>query len=486
MDFPTKKLVLVLLVSLVVILSLGSLVTACDTFVALGNATADGSVIFVKSSNRNNEENMYMASYPRQTHEPGEMVQCSWISIPQVAVTYAVKGGQPWWGFGFEQGMNEYGVCAGNEALGTKMAVRKDMLDTSLTGMDLLRLGLERGKTAYEAMHVVIDLLEEYGQFGRTSADPKATGNYHNSYMFADPNEAWILETAGYEWIAKKVVDVATIDNVCAIEDEWDEISPNMIQTAIDNGWYDPGEPFNFALHYGLENFSEIKFLRVTDMLQQKKGQIDLEFMMSVARDRLEGTWMESRYAPSHFYRHIDGCTETSSTAGVMVAHLRKDLPQEIAHTWWVAQASPTTSVFSPHWFVADNPEELASGDDYYDPDVAWWKFDLLDRMSRENYHVFTPIIRSVWAQEEETLLVQTRMIEREVMRLLADDRPDEVAPLLTAYERANMDRQLDIADSLAEALRVLHKTIPGPLKKVMDNESSNIRAGIVLWPDEE
>lgn len=467
-------------------MALAGHVAACDTFVALSNATADGSVIFVKSSNRNNEENMYMASYPRQKHAPGEMVKCSWISIPQVEETYAVKGGQPWWGFGFEQGMNEFGVCAGNEALGTKMPVRKDMLDSSLTGMDLLRLGLERGKTAYEAMHVVIDLLEKYGQFGRTSADPKSTGNYHNSFMFADPNEAWILETAGYEWIAKKVVDVATIDNVCAIEDEWDEISPNMIQTAIDNGWYDPREPFNFALHYGTENFSEIKYLRVRDLLEQKKGEIDLEYMMSIARDRLEGTWMEGRYAPSHYYRHIDGQTVDASTAGVMVAHLRKDLPEPIAYTWWVAQASPTTSVFSPHWFIADNPVELASGNDQYDPDIAWWKFDLLDRMSRENYEVYTPIIRSVWAEEEETLLVQTRMIEKEAAKLWAAGKKDEVKALLTNYERKNMDKQLAIADSLAEALRVLHKVIPGPYMKVMDNESSNLRAGVVLWPDEQ
>jgi len=480
-----RWLVIVSIVSLTIALSLAGYASACDTFVALGNSTADGSVIFVKSSNRNNEENMYMASYPGGKHEPGEMVKCSWISIPQAPVTYAVKGGQPWWGFGFEQGMNEWGVCAGNEALGTKMAVRKDMLDTSLTGMDLLRLGLERGKTAYEAMHVVIDLLEKYGQFGRTSADPKSTGNYHNSYMFADDTEAWILETAGYEWIAKKVVDVATIDNICVIEDDYDEISPNMIKIAIENGWYDPREPFNFALHYGTENFSEIKYLRVRDLLEQKKGEIDLDYMMSIARDRLEGTWMEGRYFPSHYYRHIDGCTPDASTAGVMVAHLRKDLPDPIKYTWWVAQASPTTSVFMPHWFIADNPIELATGDDQYDPEVAWWKFDLLDRLSRENYKVYTPIIRAAFAEEEQTLFVQTRMIEKEVIRLIAAGKLSEVKALLTSYERKNMDHNTALADSLAEAIRVLHKVVPGPLKKVMDNESSNTRAGVVLWPDE-
>lgn len=32
--------------------------------------------------------------------------------------------------------------------------------------MDMLRLGLERGKTAYEAMHVILELLGKYGQCG--------------------------------------------------------------------------------------------------------------------------------------------------------------------------------------------------------------------------------------------------------------------------------------------------------------------------------
>ena len=64
--------------------------------------------------------------------------------------------------------------------------------------MDLLRLGLERGKTAYEAMHVMIDLLEEYGQSGDCEhAGEWGKANYHNSYILADPQEAWVLETAG-------------------------------------------------------------------------------------------------------------------------------------------------------------------------------------------------------------------------------------------------------------------------------------------------
>ena len=456
--------------------------SACDTYVALANSTADGSVIFVKSSNRNSEECMHFSSFPRATHQPGEMLKCSWIEIPQVPVTYAVKGGQPWWGFGFEMGMNEFGVCAGNEALGSKITNPKDMLDKSLTGMDLLRLGLERGKTAYEAMHVVISLMEKYGQFGRCSADPKSTSMYANSYLFADPNEAWVLETGGYEWVAKKVTDTWTIDNVCTIEDDYDEISPGLIKMAIEKKWYDPRDRFNWALNVGTENFSEIKYLRIRDMLKAQKGSIDVPFMMQVSRDRLEGTFMQGRYMPEHFYRHIDGTTADASTAGVMLGYLRKDAADPIKNVCWINEASPSTSIFSPHYFVAEQPKEMAVGDDQYDANVPWWVFDTLDRMSRKNYDVFKPVIRSVWAAEEKGLLVDASMMEKEAARLFAKGEVGKAKALLTAFERKNLDHQVEVANAIAAAIRELHKALPGRYVPTQDSESSDLRAGIELW----
>ena len=457
-------------------------VFACDTYVALGNSTADGTVLFAKSSNRSSEEAMRFTTYPRAQYKPGAMLKCSWIEIPQVAETYAVKGGQPWWGFGFEMGMNEFGVCAGNEALGTKIPTPTNMLDKSLTGMDLLRLSLERGKTAYEAMHVVISLMEKYGQFGRCSADPKSTSTYANSYIFADSKEAWVLETGGSEWIAKKVVDVWTVDNVCTIEEDYDEISPGLIKMAIEKKWYDPRDRFNWARNVGTENFSEIKYLRIRDMLKQKKGNIDVPFMMQVSRDRLEGTFMEGRYMPEHFYRHIDGTTNSASTAGVMLCHLREQAADPVKYVWWINEASPTTSMFSPHYFVSDPPKELSIGDDQYDPEVPWWLFDTLDRMSRKNYETYTPVIRSVWAVEEKGLLVDASMIEKEVARLYKEGKTAEIKSLLTSFEAKNMKHQTDVAKALAAAIRELHKVLPGTQIQIQDSESSDLRAGIELW----
>ncbi len=136
---------------------------ACDTFVALRNATADGSVILTKNSDRPPMEAQPLVHLAHLRHAPGEMVQCTYIRIPQVPETYEHIGSKIWWAFGYEHGMNEYGVAIGNEAVWSKEPYQ---WGTGLLGMDLLRLALERGKTAYEAMHVITGLLEKYGQSG--------------------------------------------------------------------------------------------------------------------------------------------------------------------------------------------------------------------------------------------------------------------------------------------------------------------------------
>ena len=56
----------------------------CDKIVALGSATKDGAALFGKNSDREPDEVQNMKIYPRQKHEKGEKVKCTYLSIPQV------------------------------------------------------------------------------------------------------------------------------------------------------------------------------------------------------------------------------------------------------------------------------------------------------------------------------------------------------------------------------------------------------------------
>ena len=116
----------------------------------------------------------------------------------------------------------------------------------------MLRLALERAKTAHEAMHVIIELMEHTGRVEVANMPGQWDGNttYHNSFIIADPGEAWVLETAGKYWVAKKVDDVWAISNVYTIESEFDEAHPRLVDHAIEQGWCKSREDFSFAYCY--------------------------------------------------------------------------------------------------------------------------------------------------------------------------------------------------------------------------------------------
>lgn len=179
----------------------------CDTMVALGNSTADGSVIFAKNSDREPNEDQELVYLPAAVHDADEMTKCTFTEIPQARETLAAIFSKPFWMFGCEMGANEAGVVMGNEAVFTKERYEK----AGLTGMDLKRLALERSDTAHKALYTIIYLMEKHGQCAMGGY--RHTLKYHNSFIIADSGEAYVLETAGRHWIVEKVRDVRSISN---------------------------------------------------------------------------------------------------------------------------------------------------------------------------------------------------------------------------------------------------------------------------------
>src|SRR5262249_52747652 len=96
----------------------------------------------------------------------------------------------------------------GNEAVFT----REPYASTGLTGMDLVRLALERADSACVACAVISQLLEEHGQGGGCGLEnPRFT--YHNSFLVAAPNNADVLETPGRHWDLQRVERARSISN---------------------------------------------------------------------------------------------------------------------------------------------------------------------------------------------------------------------------------------------------------------------------------
>jgi len=272
----------------------------CDTFIVYPPTTPDGVVIFGKNSDRPAGEGQSITRYPAATYEPNSIVKCTYISIPQVSTKYAVLLSQIDWMWGCENGANECGVVIGNEAVWTR--VPEDG-EKRLLGMDLVRLGLERGETARESMDVITSLLEKYGQGGPCAEnDPSFT--YHNSFLIADYTEAWVVETAGSHWVAKRCTEGGlNISNGLTIRTDFDLSSKGIRSFAKENGLWDGREceRFDFAATFSEGGVDETMSSRQGCGARLLSGytstkNFSRENMVSILRDHESGICMHGEF----------------------------------------------------------------------------------------------------------------------------------------------------------------------------------------------
>lgn len=422
---------------------------ACDTWVALANSTRDGSVIMAKNSDRKVTEAQPLMYLARRGHPGGETVKLTRMSVPQAKETYEHIGSRPSWTWGYEHGLNEWGVAIGNEAVKSRVPAVAD----SLIGMDLVRLGLERGKTAYEAMQVMIRHL-----------DPKKVSNH--SFIIADPRTAWVLETAGKYWVAKQVRDVGAISNVYSIDRDYDEAHPETVSHAIAEGWCKSERDFSFARCYGPrdKNLSDAqgRFNRVSSLLRRHKGDLTVEFMMhEISRDHHEGTLESPRYAPND----ASFCTvcmhngpDHGRTAATMVAQLWKDKAPPLRAVYWASFSSPCVNVFKPFYFAGRTvPDSYSVATDTYDAASPWWWAEKLKRQCDLNYNQLAPIVQARFRETEAWALEKSRRVEAEAAKLMLANREAEAKELL---RRFSLECTTRIEGEYAELHKVMDEKV--------------------------
>ncbi len=445
---------------------------ACDTWVAMPDATADHSVILAKNSDRPPMEAQVLVQFPHLGHNPGEMVQCTYIKIPQVAETYEHIGSKIWWMFGYEHGMNEYGVAIGNEAVFSKEPVQ---WGDGLVGMDLVHLGLERGKTAYEAMHIMIDLLEKYGQSGDCErAGEWGKANYHNSFIIADRHEAWVLETAGRYWAAKKIRHgVYSISNIYSIERDWDEAHPKLVEHAVKMGWAKSAEDFNFARDYGdywekdSKNPGGMQIRRNMTMacLHKDFSQVTPASMIAISRNHLEGTVVEPRWGAADTF-FATPCMHDSPhspyhTAASVVAHLRAEMPPLLREVYWASFSNPCSNVYKPFYLHGPKlPASYAAGSSTYSCDSPWWWANRVKLLCDLNYNALAPTVRGVFDQTERWETARQTTVEAEAMRKIEAGKEADAVSLLQNFMNENCER-------VEKEYRMLNDVLPATLKTV-------------------
>ncbi len=421
---------------------------SCDTLAVTAQFCAHNSNIMAKNSDRPLGEAQPLVWFSPQDHGAGEMVACTYISIPQAAHTYGVLGSKPYWIWGFEMGVNERGVAIANEAQGSRDESGEQC--TGLLGMDLLRLGLERGATAREAINVITGLLGQYGQRGNASR--LFERRYENSYMVMDAHEIWILETAGRRWITRQIHTYAAISNCYSIEQKFDICSSDLEQHARENGWLFPGEPFNFAKAYTLpasrQTNSVTRWRRMNQLLAGEKP-LDIPGIRRLMRDHYEDDLLKPRFGAAYgtfstICMHAmtwDACQTTAS----MQLLYRAGLGPVARH----AMSLPCCSVYLPVYLTGWLPASMEAGGERFENKSLWWLFERLAMGISADYERFAPGVQKAARTLEEQLEREAERAEEQAATLLGQGK--------TGQANVILNRMMESAAMQAEGLALRH-----------------------------
>jgi dipeptidase len=400
---------------------------------AVAAETRTGATHFAKNSDRNENECQPFVQQPASFHAPGSTVRCTHVEIPQVAETYAVMGHSPWWVFGFEHGVNEHAVAIGNETVFSREPLEET---PGLIGMDLVRLGLERGRSAREALEVIATLIEAHGQGGSAFGPDKA--GYHNGFLNADPDEAWILQTSNRRWAARHVRRDG-ISNHISLGTDWEIGSRDLEAFARTQGLWTGSGRVDVSAAYrnpGVPGrISEGRLRRTRELLDAAAGRIDVAVLQSALRDHLDGGPVRMPGATVEDDAYYTLCMH-SEPIGTTTASLVAALPAERRRPWpvWISFAAPCTGVFLPVYLDGLIPPELARGGAEPDAGSAWWTFKALQDAAAADFPRYTPWLREAWKSFESRVETERAAVEAEASRARGDRSHAIVTQLLTDF----------------------------------------------------
>ncbi|CAF1129650.1 unnamed protein product [Didymodactylos carnosus] len=314
---------------------------SCDTFVVFPPCTDSHFIIFGKNSDRpSNEIQEVILVSPNQRSE--DTVECTHIKIP-TAKTYHCILSKPAWCWGAEMGSNEYGVCVGNDAVHTKIPY--DGREPALTGLDIVRLAIERSKTADDAMKTICDLIETYGQGGSCfDVATNLPSGYDNSFIVVDQTGGWIIETADRVWVAKKLTEgYHSISNVLTIGTDYDLTSKNLEKFAQEIHLWNGSGKLDFAKTFkDPSSCSDLRLKNGRKLLEKLTANNTFSAldMMAVLRDEQSGICMSDK-------------TDSFLTTGSQVSVLKTgDDKKKFSHChFFTATPNPKTSLFKPFIF---------------------------------------------------------------------------------------------------------------------------------------
>ncbi|MBL7082597.1 MAG: C69 family dipeptidase [Candidatus Aminicenantes bacterium] len=454
----------------------------CSSFLVTKGASKDGSVLITYTCD--GEFLPHLEYIPAQDHKPGEFIEILGRDgklkgkIAQVPHTYAVVGL-----------MNEYQLAIGETTFGGRRELRNP--EGFLHYFTLMKLALQRAKTAREAIKVMASLVEEYGY-----------ASSGESFSIADTKEAWIMEMIGpgpggkgANWVALRIPDgyISAHANMSRIgefplnDPENCLYSKDVISFAEKKGYYDKKSrksfSFRYAYHPPEPDSLRTCAARVWSMFRRsapsmnlspdfQRGvegtkpyplwikpdkKISLHDVMNIMRDHYEGT-------PFDMTKGVDagpfGCPvrcrgltwevdgvkyswerpiSTQQTAFSFISQSRDWLPNVVGGVYWYGWDDTYTTCYVPlYCCIKDIPETFTRGDiQEFSWDSAWWVFNFVANYANLKYSYMVKDIQKVQAALEGQFISLQPVIEKTAIDLYKKD-PELLVRYLTNYSVTN------------------------------------------------
>ncbi len=409
----------------------------CDSIGVTREFCRDGAAIFGKASDRAVNEPQPLVFVPAADHEAGTKVKCTYIEVEQASHTNAMILSKPSWIWGAEIGVNEFGVCMGNESVFSK---ELNLADQALVGMDIVRLALERAATAREAVEVIGQMMERYGQGGNASFD--GIFHYDNAYLVMDEQEIWHVETAGkHYWAAKQATGAYSISNYLSINYP-DRMHTDLLKNAQEKG-YPVDEPFDFAKAYvdwsSPVNQSGMLRRCCSYQLANKPGkQFTVEDMLAILRSHYTtDPWTNGG---SCVCMHAQNPTKPEDvpcqTCGAMAAVCRgKDTVM-----WGTGMGVTCIAPFQPFWLDAFSKKQVFPYEEQEAAIHEWIKREGINRAMLDGRIPEEEYKKELYAMEKEWFArVAAVSADRESRQALCDAIADEAESFI--------DKWLDYAE---------------------------------------
>jgi len=443
---------------------------ACTNFIIAKGAGKDGSSFLTYAADAGGfMEPLFFV--PAGKHGPDEKVDIyDWDTgrflgqIDQAAETYKVVGN-----------MNEYQLAIGE----TTFTGLDSLRDT--TGIidygSLIRLALQRAKTAREAIDIIDDLTSRYGYY--------STGE---SFSLVDKNEAWIMELhpkgvddKGIVWAARRVPEghIAAHANQARIRnlpqnDSGTLFSKDVETFARKKGiWKSYQGNFSFADTYNPldpsgtlfcegrvwrfytlaapsmelspDYWRAVKNTEPYPLFIKPDNKIGVEDLKVWMRDHFEGTDYDMTvglaagpygcpYRWKSLRWQVEGDTinnyawerpiATQQTAWSMIAQMRSEMPDEVGGVFWYGVDAASTSCYLPiYTTITEVPKPLASGGiDRFDWDTMFWTFNAVANRSYLQFSSIYPDIQKVQEYFESKFLALQPAIEKAALDLMSTD----------------------------------------------------------------